>query len=363
MPAFIKTPAQEAAWTRAKAAVKKQYPDIGEDSDRYYALVTSIYQNMKSLRKASMCPAPLLRAAVKCLGAVPLAKRAGLVPRVAGVVQRCVDQLAKTRLGRMTPVQHSTACVLVLHKAHVEGYWRASPSGQHHWVSAHEQQTGQRPWSAKVHEHGEGDKKTYRVVMDGVVPHPGDHPHPDSAYMMGRIHTGSPMPDVPHDYGSGHLVEHYGRMSDADLETARQQAETGARTHPVGVTRTEHAWRHALAMHEQQERVKGAGGSGKTPSPTRKVTLAGRSASLPTRPHTLGGATLEAHNETMRDFVQRVPKNQMHQHTDQMSTGALQTLRTNLAQYGAFHAQGTHWEHTNAHLYQIEQALRARRKQ
>ncbi len=43
MPAgFVK---DEAAWDKAKAAARKQYPDLGE-SDRFWAIVMTIYKNM-----------------------------------------------------------------------------------------------------------------------------------------------------------------------------------------------------------------------------------------------------------------------------------------------------------------------------
>ncbi|KKW13344.1 MAG: hypothetical protein UY48_C0002G0035 [Candidatus Gottesmanbacteria bacterium GW2011_GWB1_49_7] len=46
MPAFIKTAKDEAAWAEAKAAVRKQYPDLSEDDDRFWRLVNAIYQKM-----------------------------------------------------------------------------------------------------------------------------------------------------------------------------------------------------------------------------------------------------------------------------------------------------------------------------
>ena len=46
MPAFVKTKKDEEVWARAKARVKEQYPDISEESDRFWALTTSIYKSM-----------------------------------------------------------------------------------------------------------------------------------------------------------------------------------------------------------------------------------------------------------------------------------------------------------------------------
>ena len=42
----VKTPAQEAAWNKAKAQVKKEYPNIPEGSSKFYALVMHIFENM-----------------------------------------------------------------------------------------------------------------------------------------------------------------------------------------------------------------------------------------------------------------------------------------------------------------------------
>ena len=49
MPANIVKPGEEAAWERAKRAVRKQYPNISEDNPRFYKLTTTIFNNMKAL--------------------------------------------------------------------------------------------------------------------------------------------------------------------------------------------------------------------------------------------------------------------------------------------------------------------------
>lgn len=47
MPAsVVKNKAGEEAWTRAKAQVNKEYPDVPKDSDRYYQLVMHIYKSI-----------------------------------------------------------------------------------------------------------------------------------------------------------------------------------------------------------------------------------------------------------------------------------------------------------------------------
>lgn len=53
MPANIVKPGEERYWKRAKAAAKKQYPTIKEDSDRFYKIVTSIFQNMTGQSKTA----------------------------------------------------------------------------------------------------------------------------------------------------------------------------------------------------------------------------------------------------------------------------------------------------------------------
>lgn len=51
MPAFIKTDKDEERWSNAKKAVRKQYPNIQEGSDKFWALTNGIYQRMS--KKAS----------------------------------------------------------------------------------------------------------------------------------------------------------------------------------------------------------------------------------------------------------------------------------------------------------------------
>lgn len=47
MPGSVKTEKDEAAWSKAKEAAKDSYPDIDTDSDRYWAIVQTIYGKMK----------------------------------------------------------------------------------------------------------------------------------------------------------------------------------------------------------------------------------------------------------------------------------------------------------------------------
>lgn len=48
MPAgAVKTKRDEAAWERAKAKTRKQYPNIKEGTPRFYRIVMTIYKNMR----------------------------------------------------------------------------------------------------------------------------------------------------------------------------------------------------------------------------------------------------------------------------------------------------------------------------
>jgi hypothetical protein len=49
MPANMVKPGEEAAYERAKRKVSSEYPDIAEGSERFYALVTTLFENMKAL--------------------------------------------------------------------------------------------------------------------------------------------------------------------------------------------------------------------------------------------------------------------------------------------------------------------------
>jgi len=42
----VKTKKDEEAWNRAKSIARKQYPKIKEDSDKFYAIVMTIYKNI-----------------------------------------------------------------------------------------------------------------------------------------------------------------------------------------------------------------------------------------------------------------------------------------------------------------------------
>ncbi|MEK6832924.1 MAG: hypothetical protein AABY32_02660 [Nanoarchaeota archaeon] len=49
----VKTKADEKKWNKAKSIVREQYKDKSEDSDSFWALTNSIFQNMKGKKKAS----------------------------------------------------------------------------------------------------------------------------------------------------------------------------------------------------------------------------------------------------------------------------------------------------------------------
>jgi len=52
MPGNVKTPRDEHLWTKAKSIARKEYPDVTEDSDNYYAIVMGIYKKMKGVKKS-----------------------------------------------------------------------------------------------------------------------------------------------------------------------------------------------------------------------------------------------------------------------------------------------------------------------
>lgn len=49
----VRTAAQEKLWNRAKAQVRKQYPKIKEDSERYWKIVMTIYKSMAHYKPKS----------------------------------------------------------------------------------------------------------------------------------------------------------------------------------------------------------------------------------------------------------------------------------------------------------------------
>jgi hypothetical protein len=49
MPANMVKPGEEGAWERAKRTVEAEYEDVDVGSDRYYKLVTTLFENMKAL--------------------------------------------------------------------------------------------------------------------------------------------------------------------------------------------------------------------------------------------------------------------------------------------------------------------------
>ena len=62
MPAgVVKTQRDEQKWKKAKGIIKRQYPSLSEESDNFWALVNSIYQNMKKSISIDMT---LMKAAV-----------------------------------------------------------------------------------------------------------------------------------------------------------------------------------------------------------------------------------------------------------------------------------------------------------
>lgn len=52
MPANVVKKGQEDEWDRAKAIIKKNYPNISEGSNRFWKLVMSIFKNMTGKTKS-----------------------------------------------------------------------------------------------------------------------------------------------------------------------------------------------------------------------------------------------------------------------------------------------------------------------
>jgi len=52
MPANVVKKGQEDEWDRAKAIIKKNYPNISEGSSRFWKLVMSIFKNMTGKTKS-----------------------------------------------------------------------------------------------------------------------------------------------------------------------------------------------------------------------------------------------------------------------------------------------------------------------
>ena len=47
---LVKGPEQERLWRKAKVQVHKQYPNVKESSNRFWALVTGLYLKMRGKR-------------------------------------------------------------------------------------------------------------------------------------------------------------------------------------------------------------------------------------------------------------------------------------------------------------------------
>ena len=47
MPDFVKTARDERLWRKAKAQASNQYPHVEKGSDKWWSIVSGIYQNMK----------------------------------------------------------------------------------------------------------------------------------------------------------------------------------------------------------------------------------------------------------------------------------------------------------------------------
>jgi len=62
--AGIDEKAAEKLWSKAKGIVKEEYPEVKEDDDRYYALVTGVFKKMAGIKETvegfeSLCEASM----------------------------------------------------------------------------------------------------------------------------------------------------------------------------------------------------------------------------------------------------------------------------------------------------------------
>ena len=71
MPSFVKTEADERRWSKAKAHVRKNYLDLSEDDDQFWAITTSIYKKLSGNNMKKSASARILNALNK-LAYVPL---------------------------------------------------------------------------------------------------------------------------------------------------------------------------------------------------------------------------------------------------------------------------------------------------
>jgi len=51
MPSNIVKPGEEGMWKRAKKEARKSYPDMSDDDDSFWAIVTKIFKNIRDSKK------------------------------------------------------------------------------------------------------------------------------------------------------------------------------------------------------------------------------------------------------------------------------------------------------------------------
>ena len=71
MPSFIKTAQSEKMWSKAKSIVRKSYPELKRDSDKFWALTTSIYKKLRGRKMKKTASSRVLQALQK-IAYVPL---------------------------------------------------------------------------------------------------------------------------------------------------------------------------------------------------------------------------------------------------------------------------------------------------
>src|SRR5262245_42106500 len=95
----------EAAWDKAKRAVKEGYPEVSEGSDRYYRLVMGTYQRMSG-EKSLGIPAPVLKAAAAYLGKIPHDQQQAHTQQMARLLRRALVAKAGVGPSSMTGIFH-----------------------------------------------------------------------------------------------------------------------------------------------------------------------------------------------------------------------------------------------------------------
>jgi hypothetical protein len=259
MPANIVKPGQEAAWERAKRAVRRQYPDINEDNPRFYKLTTTIFNNMKALDAMDLIDED---------GDAEAHRTGHLHKAVVGLV--------------CTPPR----VYAVLAKAYVRAHTRTTPSGRTIHIPAYftkrtaAQKEGAKPRkaralkeqpSAQIHPGQSHEQLAHRLVRhvhEGSMSH--EEAEANLAHLERRAHAGHHLehgtgaawtPEQTHQFiahARGRLAEHKAgqerEASEKQWREAHEQAQHRLRAHVDEVIETVNAY--ATAKQKAGKRVR-----------------------------------------------------------------------------------------------------------